>query len=101
MIEEGVFLTEEEYEAFVIACHETEFGADLPDPAELVRDEQQRFLDSRIRLLTSGAAQLDDAVAAGKQLARDEARRRGAAAPVPRRPPPPPCTPTHQPGAAA
>src|SRR3954452_3675016 len=75
MIEEGVFLTEEEYEAFVIACHETEFGADLPDPAELVRDEQQRFLDSRIRLLTSGAAQLDDAVAAGKQLARDEARR--------------------------
>src|SRR3954451_16947780 len=75
MIEEGVFLTEEDYEAFVIACHETEFGADLPDPAELVRDEQQRFLDSRIRLLTSGAAQLDDAVAAGKQLARDEARR--------------------------
>jgi uncharacterized protein DUF222 len=75
MVEDGVFLTEEEYEAFVIACHETEFGADLPDPAELVRDERQRFLDSRIRLLTSGAAQLDDAVAAGKQLARDEARR--------------------------
>ena len=51
--------------AFVIACHETEFGADYPDPAGFVPDERQRFLDSRARLLTAGAAHLDQAVAAG------------------------------------
>ena len=75
MFDDEVTLTQEEYEDFLIACHETEFGADYPDAALFVRDEQQRFLDSRLRLLTSGAAHLDGAVAAAKQLARDEARR--------------------------
>lgn len=70
-----VVLTAEEYDSFVIACLETQFGAEYPDPADFVRDEQQRFLDSRARLLTSGAAQLDDALAAARQLARGEARR--------------------------
>jgi hypothetical protein len=75
MFEGEVVLTQEEYDALVIACLETEFGADYPDPADFVRDEQQRFLDSRARLLTSGAAHLDDAVEAAKQVSRDEARR--------------------------
>ena len=75
MFDQEVLLTQEEYEDYLIACHETEFGADYPDAALFVRDEQQRFLDSRLRLLTSGAAHLDDAVAAAKQLARDEASR--------------------------
>ena len=75
MFDGEVTLTQEEYEDFLIACHETEFGADYPDAALFVRDEQQRFLDSRLRLLTSGAAHLDDAVAAATQLAREEARR--------------------------
>ena len=75
MFDGEVTLTQEEYEDFLIACHETEFGADYPDAALFVRDEQQRFLDSRLRLLTSGAAHLDGAVAAARQLARDEARR--------------------------
>src|SRR4051794_12847045 len=81
MFDNDVVLTEEEYEHYVIACLETEFGADYPDPAGFVVDEHQRFLDARARLLTSGAAHLDDAVAAGRQIARDEARRlRGLAA---------------------
>src|SRR4051794_37660535 len=75
MFDQEVALTQEEYEDYLIACHETEFGADYPDAALFVRDEQQRFLDSRLRLLTSGAAHLDGAVAAAKQLARDEAWR--------------------------
>jgi hypothetical protein len=75
MFDGEVVLTQEEYEDYLIACHETEFGTDYPDAALFVRDEQQRFLDSRLRLLTSGAAHLDGAVAAAKQLARDEARR--------------------------
>lgn len=70
-----VVLTEAEYEAYVIACFETEFGADCPDPAGFVVDEHQRFLDSRSRLLTEGAAELDGAVAAARQQARVEARR--------------------------
>lgn len=75
--DEGVvILTEEESRAFDIAWLETPYTADrLPDPADFVRDEHQRFLDARIRLLATGAAHLDDAVAAGKQAARDEARR--------------------------
>jgi hypothetical protein len=75
MIDDGPVLTQEEYEAYLIACYETELGADYPDATLFVRDEQQRFLDSRARLLTSGATHLDDAVAAAKQLARDEAKR--------------------------
>ena len=75
MFDHEVMLTPEEYEDYLIACHETEFGADCPDAALFVRDERQRFLDSRLRLLTSGAAHLDDAVAAATQLAREEARR--------------------------
>src|SRR3954470_24055709 len=66
-------LTAEEYEDYLIACHETEFADDYPDAALFVRDEQQRFLDSRARLLNSGAVHLDGAVAAAEQLSRDEA----------------------------
>ena len=47
LTENFVMLTEKEYEAYVIACLETEFGAEYPDPALFVTDEQQRFLDSR------------------------------------------------------
>jgi hypothetical protein len=69
-----VILTEEESRAWDIACRETPYTADrLPDPADFVRDEHQRYLDSRIRLLNTGAALLEDAVAAGKRMARDEA----------------------------
>jgi hypothetical protein len=68
-------LTAEEYDSYVIARLETEFDGDFPDPADFVRDEQQRFLDSRIRLLTTGAGFLDDALAITRQQARDEARR--------------------------
>src|SRR4051794_3541119 len=75
MFDDEVVLTTEEYEDYLIACHETEFGADYPDALLFVRDEQQRFLDARAELLRSGAAELDDAVAAGKQLSREEARR--------------------------
>src|SRR4051794_35393791 len=74
--DEGVvMLTDAEDDAYRIACLETEYGDDLPDPADFVRDENQRFLDSRIRLLNTGAAHLDDAVAAGRRMAREEARR--------------------------
>src|SRR5881227_3092523 len=81
VFDHGVVLMPEEYDSFVIARLETEFGGNLPHPADFVHDEHQRFLDSRARLLTSGAAYLDDAVAAGRQVARDEASRlRGLAA---------------------
>ncbi|WP_104526366.1 DUF222 domain-containing protein [Blastococcus atacamensis] len=75
MFESEVVLTMEEYHSYVIAFLEMDFDADYPDPADFVRDERQRFLDSRARLLTSGAAQLDAALAATKQLSRDEAVR--------------------------
>ncbi|TFV81119.1 hypothetical protein E4P40_17120, partial [Blastococcus sp. CT_GayMR20] len=75
MFDEVVELTEAEYDAFVIACLETEFGEELPEPADFVTDEQQRFLDSRARLLTSGAAHLDAAVAADMAAARAYASR--------------------------
>ena len=70
-----VTLTEAEYDAYVIACLETEFGAEYPDPADFVTDERQRFLDSRARLLTRGAAHLDAAVAADRVAARAAAAR--------------------------
>jgi hypothetical protein len=77
---DGVFLTEAENDAYVIACHETEFDADYPDPADFVTDEHQRFLDSRARLLSSGAAHLDGAVAAGRDASGAEASRARALA---------------------
>ncbi|MFL6097541.1 MAG: DUF222 domain-containing protein, partial [Blastococcus sp.] len=81
MFDDGtVMLTPPEYDAYVIACFETEFGAEYPDPADFVADESQRFLDSRARLLSSGAARLDEAVAAGRDAARAEARRARALA---------------------
>ena len=67
---DGVFLTETEYDAYTIARLETEFGADYPDPAGFVTDEHQRFLDSRARLLSTGAAHLDRAVGADRDAAR-------------------------------
>ena len=75
MLDTEAVLTTEEYDSYVIACLETDFGAEYPDATDFVRDDHQRFFDSRARLLTSGAAHLDDAVAAAKQLSRDEARR--------------------------
>jgi len=72
---EGVTLTAGEYDAYVIACLETEFGAEYPDPAEFVTDEHQRFLDSQARLLESGASHLDGALAAARELARVHAVR--------------------------
>ena len=75
-----VVLTLTEYEAYTIARLETEFGAEYPDPATFVTDERQRFLDARIRLLTSGAAHLDAAVTAGRAAARAEAARARALA---------------------
>jgi hypothetical protein len=75
MFDTEAVLTTEEYDSYVIACLETDFGAEYPDATDFVRDDHQRFFDSRARLLTSGAAHLDDAVAAAKQLSRDEARR--------------------------
>ena len=86
--EDLLTLTEEEYEAWSIACYETPFGEDYPDALLFVRDERQRFLDSRIRLLTSGAAHLEDAVAAGRQVSREEARRVRALAAFARARPP-------------
>ncbi|TFV62322.1 hypothetical protein E4P40_27650, partial [Blastococcus sp. CT_GayMR20] len=80
MFDDAVMLTEAEYDAFVIACLETEFDADYPDPADFVTDETQRFLDSRARLLTSGAGHLDAAVAADKAAARAYAARARALA---------------------
>src|SRR4051812_20827286 len=76
-----VTLTEEEYQAYVIDCHETPYPADeLPDPADFVADEQQGFLDSRIRLLSVGADHLDNALAAGRAVSRAEASRARALA---------------------
>jgi len=80
--EDGVvMLTDEEFRAFVIACHETPYSVEeLPDPADFVRDEHQRFLDSRIRLLNTGAAHLEEAMAAGRAASRAEASRARALA---------------------
>jgi hypothetical protein len=75
MFDDEVVLTEAEYEAYVIACHETEFGDEYPDAALFVVDEQQRFFDARARLLASGAAHLDAALAAARDAARAEAAR--------------------------
>jgi len=75
MFECSVVLTAQEYDAYVIACLETQFGADHPDAAEFVTDERQRFFDSRARLLSAGAAHLDAAVAADRQAARAHASR--------------------------
>ena len=72
---DSAVLTTTEYDAFVIACLETDFGAEYPDPAAFVTDEHQRFLDSRARLLSSGAVHLDGAVAAAGDVARAEACR--------------------------
>ena len=75
-----VVLAESEYDAYVIACLETQFGAEYPDAADFVADEHQRFLDSRARLLTSGAAHLDAAAAAVRDAARADASRARALA---------------------
>ncbi|WP_142023630.1 HNH endonuclease signature motif containing protein [Blastococcus colisei] len=80
MFDDVVVLTAEEYDAYVIACLETEFGADYPDAADFVRDEHQRFLDARARLLCAGAAQLDQAAAADRDAARAAAARARALA---------------------
>ena len=72
---DGVTLTATEHDAYVIACLETEFGAEYPEPAAFVTGENQRFLDSRARLLSSGAAHLDGAVAAERVAARAAASR--------------------------
>src|SRR3712207_6851334 len=47
-----VILTEAEYDAYRIACLETELDSDYPDPAAFVTDEHQRFFDSRDRKST-------------------------------------------------
>src|SRR5687768_3763419 len=75
VFENDVVLTAAEYDAYVIARLETQFGAESPDPADFVADEQQRLLDSRARLLTAGAAHLDAAAAADKVAARAAASR--------------------------
>ncbi|TQN41537.1 uncharacterized protein DUF222 [Blastococcus colisei] len=80
MFDDVVVLTAAEYDAYVIACLETEFGADYPDAADFVRDEHQRFLDARARLLSAGAAQLDQAAAADRDAARAAAARARALA---------------------
>jgi hypothetical protein len=77
---DGPTLTATEYDAYVIACLETEFEAEYPDPAEFVTDEHQRFLDSRARLLSVGAAHLDGAVDANRVAARAAASRARALA---------------------
>ena len=77
----AVILTDEEYWAYTVACHETPYTAEeLPDPADFVRDEQQRYFDSRIRLLNTGAAHLDEAVAESRVASRAEASRARALA---------------------
>jgi hypothetical protein len=63
-----VELTAAEHDAYVIACLETEFDEEYPDPADFVTDERQRFLDSRIRLQVAGAAHLDSAAAANRAI---------------------------------
>jgi hypothetical protein len=80
MFDEGPLLTESEDAAYLIACLETEYGEEMPDPYAFVTDEHQRFLDCRARLLTTGAAHLDGAVAAAREVARAEARRLQAVA---------------------
>jgi hypothetical protein len=75
-----VTLTPEEDDAYVIACYETPNGEDYPDPADFVTDEYQRFLNARVRLLSAGAAQLDAAVAADRDIARAAASRARALA---------------------
>jgi hypothetical protein len=69
-----------EYDAYVIACLETQFGAEYPDAPDFVTDENQRFLDRRARLLSSGAAHLDEAAAANRDAAHAEASRARALA---------------------
>ena len=81
MFEDVVVLAESEYDAYVIACLEMQFGAEYPDAADFVADEHQRFLDSRARLLTSGAAHLDAAAAAVQDAARADASRAGRVRP--------------------
>jgi hypothetical protein len=75
MFEHEVVLTQAEYEAYVIACLETDYGAEYPDAAAFVTDDHQRFLDSRARLLAAGAAHLDRAAAAARAAASAEACR--------------------------
>ena len=75
VFDDGVMLTATEYDAYVIAFLETDFWAEYPDPAAFVTDDHQRFLDSRARLLTSGAAHLDGAADAARDVARAEAAR--------------------------
>ena len=75
-----VALTGAEYDAYVIACLETQFDEEYPDPAAFVTDDRQRFFDSRARLLSAGAAHLDAAAAADRAAARAEAARARALA---------------------
>lgn len=70
-----VWLAAAEYDAYVIARLETEFGAEPPDPADFVTDEHQRFLDARARMLSAGAAHLEVAAGAERDAARVEASR--------------------------
>jgi hypothetical protein len=75
MFEDVVVLEPAEYDAYVIACLETQFGAEYPDAADFVADERQRFLDRRARLLAVGAAHLEAVAAADRDAARAEASR--------------------------
>ena len=87
MFDDVVVLTETEYEAYVIACLETEFGADYPDPADFVVDEHQRFLDSRVRLLSPARRTSTRRWRPGEDASRAEASPRPGAGRV--RPQPP------------
>jgi Domain of unknown function (DUF222) len=80
VFDDVVVLTASEYDAYVIACLETQFGADYPDAADFVTDEHQRLLDGRARLLSAGAAHLDAAAAADAAAARAAASRARALA---------------------
>ena len=80
MFDDVVVLTAEEYDAYAIACFETEFGSDYPDASDFVTDEDQRFFDARARLLSSGAAQLEAAVEADREAAVAAATRARALA---------------------
>jgi hypothetical protein len=75
MFEDVGVLAPAEYDAYVIACLETQFGAEYPDAADFVADEHQSLLDHRARLLSLGAAHLEAAAAAGRDAARAEAWR--------------------------
>ena len=80
MFDDEVVLTAEEYDAYAIACFETEFGSDYPDASDFVTDEDQRFFDARARLLSSGAAQLEAVVEADREAAVAAATRARALA---------------------